>query len=107
MNEREIFLSAVEFHDPAARQIFLNEACGGNAALRGQVERLLKSHEGAGEFLRTPAVAQIVAEATPGDDVTGFLGLASRRPEAWKKSTIHVQSSFSPGRCGSSMFRNT
>jgi serine/threonine protein kinase len=47
----------------------LNIACGGDAALRGRIENLLKSHEEAGSFLRKPLAATVdqppVADATP------------------------------------------
>lgn len=57
MREDEIFLAALEIPDPAARSTFLDEASGGDPALRARVEGLLRSHEGAGSFLRLPAVA--------------------------------------------------
>jgi hypothetical protein len=57
MTEAEIFDAALDLPDPAARAKYLDAACGGDAALRGQVEALLRSHEGAGSFLLRPAVA--------------------------------------------------
>jgi serine/threonine protein kinase len=55
MTERDIFLAAIDL--PAAeRAAYLDCACGGDAALRGQVEALLRSHEEAGSFLNLPAL---------------------------------------------------
>src|SRR5262245_14430024 len=55
MTEREIFIEALDKGSPAERAAFLDAACAGDAALRGRVEALLRSHEGAGEFLNGSA----------------------------------------------------
>jgi serine/threonine protein kinase len=62
VNEIDIFLAALEQGDAAVRSAYLDEVCVGNPALRRSVESLLRSHEGAGKFLETPALQQ-VAEA--------------------------------------------
>jgi serine/threonine protein kinase/tetratricopeptide (TPR) repeat protein len=49
----DIFLAAVE-QAPAERAAYLDAACGSNAALRAQVEALLRSHEEAGSLLEQP-----------------------------------------------------
>jgi hypothetical protein len=66
MNERSIFMEALEKDTLAGRSAYLDEACGGNAAMRQRVEALLVSHEQAGSFLGKP-VPQRLAEklATP------------------------------------------
>jgi serine/threonine protein kinase len=64
MSERSIFLSALDLHDATERLAYLDQACGGDAKLRAEVEALLDSHDGAGAFLETPAVEQ-VAPALP------------------------------------------
>lgn len=51
---KEIFLAASEQPDQAGRAAYLDEACGGDAALRARVEALLRSHDAAGSFLNTP-----------------------------------------------------
>src|SRR5262245_17793192 len=56
MTERDIFLALLDLPDAAARSAFLAEACGGDAALRAQVESLLRSHDNAGSFLGKPAL---------------------------------------------------
>jgi hypothetical protein len=56
---REAFEGALAF--PAdARPAYLSRACGGDAALRQQVEALLASHERAKSFLETPAVPPLL-----------------------------------------------
>jgi len=51
---RDLFLDALE--KPAEeRAAFLDAACAGDAALRAEVEGLLREHETAGDFLATPA----------------------------------------------------
>src|SRR5262245_21200669 len=51
----ELFLAALE-RAPAERAAFLDEACSGDAALRGEVESLLGSYERADRFMEKPAV---------------------------------------------------
>jgi eukaryotic-like serine/threonine-protein kinase len=53
---KEIFLAALEKWDPAERAAFLEEAYGGDEALRLQVEALLQMHEQAGSVLQTSLV---------------------------------------------------
>jgi len=50
MNERAIFIEALDRDTPADRAAYLDEACAGDPALRERVEALLRSHEEAGEF---------------------------------------------------------
>jgi serine/threonine protein kinase/Flp pilus assembly protein TadD len=61
MNERSIFMEALAKETPGERSSYLDEACGGDAALRQRVEALLASHEGAGSFLGK-AVPERLAE---------------------------------------------
>ena len=54
---KSVFGRALELPDPAARAAFLAEACGGNTALRAEVEGLLNALDRAGGFLKhVPAV---------------------------------------------------
>ena len=55
MNERSIFMTALEKDSPEERSTYLDEACGGDTVLRHRVEALLRSHEQAGAFLGKPA----------------------------------------------------
>ena len=60
---REAFEGALAF--PAdARSAYLSKTCGGDTALRQQVEALLASHERAKSFLETPAGARRDAVAS-------------------------------------------
>ena len=53
-NAAEIFKNAIEIKGPAEREIYLDSACGGDQALRVEVEALLKSHLEADDFLEPP-----------------------------------------------------
>jgi tetratricopeptide (TPR) repeat protein/tRNA A-37 threonylcarbamoyl transferase component Bud32 len=57
MNERSIFVAALDLDDPAERAAYLDRSCTGDTDLRQRVERLLQAHAAAGSFLRAPAVA--------------------------------------------------
>jgi hypothetical protein len=63
MDERTLFLNALEKPDAAQRTAYLAEACAGDVMLRARVEALLQSHERAGEFLDVPAVQQIAEQS--------------------------------------------
>ncbi|MCI0334697.1 MAG: serine/threonine-protein kinase [Planctomycetes bacterium] len=56
---KTIFGKAQEFAAPAERAAYLAEACGGDAGLRGEVERLLAAAGEAGSFMAGPAVATL------------------------------------------------
>jgi WD40 repeat protein/serine/threonine protein kinase len=58
MNERSIFVGALEKPTAAARAAYLDAVCGEDAALRARVEKLLVAHEAAGGILDRPAVAE-------------------------------------------------
>ena len=51
---RAIFDEASEMAPGEERQVWLDQACGGDAALRANVEELLRSQETAGGFLADP-----------------------------------------------------
>jgi WD40 repeat protein len=51
---KAIFLAAVEKANAAERAAFLEEACAGDAALRGRIEELLAANEAPGSFLEKP-----------------------------------------------------
>ncbi|MCI0459833.1 MAG: hypothetical protein L0Z62_23025, partial [Gemmataceae bacterium] len=56
MNERDIFIAALQKATPGERQAYLEEACCGDGALRRGVQTLLELHERAGSFLESPVV---------------------------------------------------
>ena len=57
MSEREIFTTARELTDSAARGTYLQEACGADSGLRTRVEALLRAHEQPDSLLDHPAIA--------------------------------------------------
>jgi serine/threonine protein kinase len=65
MNERELFTAALRRPDPAERAAYLARACGADLALRERVERLLRLHDGAGNFLERPAPDPRGTEVAP------------------------------------------
>ncbi len=66
----QLFHAALE-HPPEQRHTFLDEACGGDAELRQQVELLLSKEEKAGSFLERPVIENITATLTSGGSLTG------------------------------------
>ena len=69
-----IFRQAVEL-PPAERGVFLESACGGDAALREDVQQLISAHERAGSFIESPAyedIAMLLSDK-PTDFVVGQL----------------------------------
>ena len=54
---KEIFLAAIQL-DVARRPEFLEEACGGDAGLRLEVEELLLGHVSSDDFLKTPILGE-------------------------------------------------
>jgi WD40 repeat protein/serine/threonine protein kinase len=57
MTEREIFVAARGKSTDAERAAYLDGACGGDPALRHQVETLLREYDRLGNFLESPAQA--------------------------------------------------
>jgi eukaryotic-like serine/threonine-protein kinase len=55
VNERELFIAALQIEDPAGRSACLDKACGDDAELRQRVEALLQAFTQAGSFLQQPA----------------------------------------------------
>jgi serine/threonine protein kinase len=84
MNEREIFEKAIEIQNPAQRQAFLDQACGGDATLRAQLDQLLASHQQASQFLNVPLVDQLSPPAKepvqPTIELSSSSGVAAGRP---------------------------
>src|SRR5437763_8595544 len=71
MNERDLFIAALQQDDPAERSAYLGQACGGDATLRQRIEHLLDLHNQAGSFLSPSAAHSPAATAThalPGQD---------------------------------------
>src|SRR5262245_27010017 len=69
MVEREIFTAALNKKAPAERSAVLDQACAGDAALRGRVESLLAEHEKLGSFMDVASPAATLdrpAQEEPG-----------------------------------------
>jgi WD40 repeat protein len=54
-DEATIFSTARRIDDPAARRLYVREACGGDLALAGRVEALLRAHDEGPTFLASPS----------------------------------------------------
>jgi WD40 repeat protein/serine/threonine protein kinase len=63
LNEADIFNAARRIEDPAARRLYVREACGEDGALADRVEALLRLHDEDTTFLDSPA-----------EDVRAWLG---------------------------------
>ena len=66
-----IFGQALAIDAPVERAAYLEQACGGDAALRAEVESLLAALEGADDFLKQPAAAQGVTVDTEPQEAVG------------------------------------
>jgi WD40 repeat protein/serine/threonine protein kinase len=72
MTEREIFLAALKRPTADERAAFLDEACGSDVNLRGQIEALLAEHEQLGSYLEAPvAAAQGTVDNPPAIERSG------------------------------------
>ncbi len=65
----QIYCSALEV-EPDERENFLNKYCADDASLRNEVERLLKRHSEAENFMESPAV-ELAARALFGEHANG------------------------------------
>lgn len=63
MNERDLFIAALDITGPDERARYLDQACGPASALRKRVERLLYAHSIAGDFLQRSVLEQLAAGA--------------------------------------------
>lgn len=57
MNEREIFMAALDRESPDERSRYLDEACADDREIRRRVEALLRSYADSGSFLERPVLA--------------------------------------------------
>jgi len=68
----DLYHSASELA-PAERSAFLNEACGGDEALRREVESLLAARERAGDYFAAPAI-YVAAGLLAGENYPSLVG---------------------------------
>jgi hypothetical protein len=69
MHERDVFIAALQLQSRAERPAYLDDACGGDEALRRRVEALLEAHDRAGRFLQEPVLGPLAA--APQDHAAG------------------------------------
>jgi serine/threonine protein kinase/tetratricopeptide (TPR) repeat protein len=67
----DLFHAALE-RSPEARRAFLDEACGDDAELRLQVERLLLNDERAGSILEKPVLADVTGVSVIGQTISHY-----------------------------------
>ena len=79
-----VFFAALGKADPAERAAYLKEACGTDADLRRQVDRLLAAHPQVGSFLQD----DVAVQPSP---------LAGAEPEGRRSATVDVPISERPG----------
>src|SRR5262245_61931658 len=81
-----VFFAALAKEDPAERAAYLNEACGTDADLRRQVERLLAAHPQVGSFLQDDAAVHPSPPGGLGPEVRG--GATVDVPMAERPGTV-------------------
>jgi serine/threonine protein kinase/tetratricopeptide (TPR) repeat protein len=67
MNERSIFLAALDLPDPAERAAYLDRACRGDPGVRRGVEELLAAHGRSGTFMPAPAGGAATGDFVPAE----------------------------------------
>ena len=98
MNERAIFIEALDRDTPDDRAAYLDEVCAGDPALRGRVDALLRSHDEAGEFPGKLAPQRLADEfaARESDDTR----TAPATPERGTDGLDFLEPSDKPGSLG-------
>ena len=72
MNERDIFIAALQKEDPTERRAYLDEACAGQPELRKAVEELLRLNLEARTFLQQPAARCLSLPVAMNDSVSSL-----------------------------------
>ena len=67
-----VFAAALEYASGPERDRLVAEQCAGDAALRGEVESLLRAHDGAGGFLLEPARPEVEPQPETPPRIPGF-----------------------------------
>jgi eukaryotic-like serine/threonine-protein kinase len=73
-----LLFAALEKPTAAERIVFLDSACAGDTELRRQVEKLLKAHADAGDFLNKPVGELLAAAPEPSDAAQALDGSTDR-----------------------------
>jgi serine/threonine protein kinase/tetratricopeptide (TPR) repeat protein len=78
MNERSIFMEALDFDEPREQAAYIERACGGDERLRARVEALIRRHHATDQLAldRVPAVDRAVTEelARPDEEPGASIG---------------------------------
>jgi serine/threonine protein kinase len=73
VNERDIFIAAVQIADPGQRAAYVDQACAGSAELRRRACALLDAFAQAGSFLEQPAHSPIATVDQPTSERPGTI----------------------------------
>ena len=79
---KKVLAGAVTLDTAEARASYLDNACGGDDALRSEVESLLALHEEVGDFLERPVLPP--AEETVGEGPGMVIGPYTLLEEIWE-----------------------
>jgi hypothetical protein len=63
--EEEVFCAALNVPDPVRRQMFLDQACGGDSSFRAQIESLLAAQSEADRFFDRTALTLEIEASSP------------------------------------------
>jgi eukaryotic-like serine/threonine-protein kinase len=89
---KSIFDEAAEIDSPGERAAYVERACGGNLALRFEVEGLLRALDEAGSFLEASPAVDAIESAGPQDEAERLQAIANIEPPS------RTDSSFRPMR---------
>jgi WD40 repeat protein/serine/threonine protein kinase len=70
VNERSIFMQALDLDDPREQEAYVRRACGGDDRLRARVEALIRAHRAAGSFVLDRGLAADLAATVDAPTLT-------------------------------------
>jgi serine/threonine protein kinase/tetratricopeptide (TPR) repeat protein len=88
MTEETLFAAALEMKDPAERAAFLDQACGGDAALRARLEVLLRSHELLGDSPKQTDTPAETGDHTPNPSEAVTVHESESRPPTERTNNL-------------------
>jgi len=76
MNERELFIAAIQLEGPSERAAYLEKVCQGDPEIKQRVEVLVEAFENAGSFLQANDAAAVAAtcDLSASDRVADHIG---------------------------------
>ena len=99
MNERDLFIAALEKPTAEGRSEYLSIACAGDSTLRQRVEGLLQMHANTGEFLQKPLVERL-AEGVAALEDSAKTGRDPSAPPGGSHGLGFLSPSEQPGSLG-------